>query len=115
MDNKNERKKLVSEYKNNLKEAGVYKIINKKTGDFILGSSMDIQGVINKIEFGKKVGSPGILPLKLLAQVERDGLENFELEIVQVLETRPETDYKEAKEELAVLEQICKEELGCFE
>jgi group I intron endonuclease len=79
-ENADKYKKLA--IKENKEKAGIYRILNKKSGDFYIGSSIDIGNRLNQHLYlassGKFKGNS-----KLYNAVFKYGLENFSLEILE--------------------------------
>ncbi len=105
------RKELKSQYKQTLADPGVYRIINKATGNFFLDSSMSIKSIINKFEFGKKTESTGAMPKQLIKELNEYGFKNFELEILDRLDVKAEMTEEEIKEDIKLLLKIWSEKL----
>jgi len=110
MNDKERRKELLAQYKEKSPEAGIYRITNKETGKYFLGSSSDLPGVYNRFEFGRKVGSYGTLPLKMSADLKKFGFEGFVIEVLETLEVKPGMTAGEIKNELKLLEKMWREE-----
>ncbi len=111
MSDKARRKELVAQYKQTHTEAGVYRIVNTRTNKALLGSALNLASVRNKLEFARSTSSPGVLDRRLSKDIREFGLDAFALEILDVLETRPEMTREEILEELSVLEQLVREQL----
>lgn len=109
MSDRSHRKELISEYKQTRREAGVYRIVNKQTGKALLGSSLNLDSVRSKMEFARTTGSSGVLGYQLKRDIERLGIESFELEILEVLETKPEMTDAQVRADLTTLEQLWRE------
>ena len=112
MESAQNRKELIAKYKELEHIAGVYRIINNETKSYYLGTSSDIQGVFNKLEFAKKIGSTNPLPQKMRKDISENGLDNFSVEILEVLEVKPGTDEMELKKELKLLKDMYREANG---
>lgn len=110
MSDKARRKELVAQYKQNHPEAGVYRIVNRRNGKVLLGSAPNLASVRNKLEFARSTNSPGALDMKLRKDIAEHGLDAFELEILDVLETPPEMTSAEIRDDLAALEDLWREQ-----
>ena len=106
------RKDLIREYKERQKPAGVFQIKNTKTGKFLLASSLNIEGSLNKHKFMLKTG--GHINKALQADWNRDGAENFVFEILEEVKVQDEAGFK-IEDELGLLEEIWIEELKPFD
>ncbi len=105
------RKQLIAQFKQNRPEAGVYRIVNSRTGKALLGASTNLASVRNKIEFAKSTGSLGTLDHRLRPDVQRFGIEVLSVEVLDVLESKPEMTDADNLADLAVLEQLWRERL----
>ena len=112
MDQKARRRQLTAEYKSNHPEAGVFRVVNSQNGKVLLGSALNLTSVRSKLEFARSTRSPGALSAldhRLANDVRQYGLDAFSLEILEVLDTRPEMTAAEIREELGVLEGLWRE------
>ena len=111
MDQKSRRKQLVSEYKQTRPEAGVYRIVNSKNGKMLLASSPNLPSVQSKMKFARSTNAATIFGYKIAPEIRHFGIEAFSLEILEVLETRPEMTQAEILADLATLEELWREKL----
>jgi hypothetical protein len=109
MDQKSRRKQLVTEYKQTQPEAGVYRIVNSQNGRILLGSSPNLPSVRGKMEFARSTNAATIFGYKMAPDVRQHGIDAFSLEILEVLETRPEMTRAEILADLATLEGLWRE------
>src|SRR5258706_10372856 len=110
MDNKlKSRKELNREYKERVKPAGVYQVKNIANGKVLLGSSLNLEGPLNRHKFMLKIGSH---PNKAL-QKDWDelGAEQFAFEILEEAQQRKDDPNFNLKDELTLLEMIWLEKL----
>ncbi len=110
MDNKlKSRKELNREYKERVKPAGVYQVRNMANGKVLLGSSLNLEGPLNRHKFMLKIGSH---PNKAL-QKDWDelGAEQFAFEILEEAQQRKDDPNFNLKDELTLLEMIWLEKL----
>ena len=112
MTDKARRRELKEQARQNPPEAGVYRIVNRKAGTYLLGSAVNLDSMRSKLAFARSTGSPSALDLRLKAEVLRDGLEHFDLEILDTLTVTPEMTTAEVRAELATLEDLWRERLG---
>ena len=115
MPDRSRRKELSTEYKQTRREAGVYRIVNKETGKALLGSSLNLDSERSKMEFARTTGSSGVLGYQIKRDIERLGIENFDLEILEVLETKPEMTDSQVRADLITLEQLWRERYEAHE
>ena len=112
MTDRARRRELKEQARQNPPEAGVYRIVNRKAGTYLLGSAVNLDSMRSKLAFARSTGSPSALDLRLKAEVLRDGLENFDLEILDTLTVTPEMTTAAVRAELATLEELWRERLG---
>jgi hypothetical protein len=111
VNEKARRKELRDRYKEIGPQAGVYRIVNCETNRALLGSTLNLASIRNKLEFSKSTRTSGALDRRLRNDIELFGIDAFAVEVLDVLETRPEMTPAEIKDELAVLEQLWREKL----
>jgi hypothetical protein len=109
------RRELKEQARQNPPEAGVYRIVNKKAGTYLLGSAVNLDSMRSKLAFARSTGSPSALDLRLKAEILRDGLEHFDLEILDTLTVTPEMTTADVRAELATLEELWRERLASQE
>jgi group I intron endonuclease len=105
------RKEIHREYKERVKPSGVFQIRNLVNGKVLLGSSLNLEGPLNKHRFMLKINSH---PNKELQKDWNElGSDQFSFEI---LETIPISDHPNfnLKDELTLLEEIWLEKLQPF-
>lgn len=110
MTDRSRRRELRDQYKETQPEAGVYRIINRETGRALLGSSPNLPSIRNKLAFARSTGSAGVFDHRLRADVARYGIDAFDLEVLEVLETTPEMTRADILRDLAALEAIVREQ-----
>ena len=111
MNEQERRKELMAQYRHTHSEAGVYRIVNSRNNKSLLGSTPNLPGVRNKLEFARKTNSPGALDHRLRKDVQQYGLDSFSLEVLDVLEIKPEMTYQEILDHLEVMERLWREKL----
>jgi hypothetical protein len=111
MDQKSRRRELVDEYKRTGPEAGVYRLTNSETGKAFVSSTLNLGSMRGKLDFGRATGSVTVLDRKLHEDARRYGVEAFSLDILEVLEVRPEMTPEEIRADLATLEVLWREKI----
>ena len=105
------RKELHREYKERVKPAGVYQVRNLSNGKVLLGSSLNLEGPLNRHRFMLKINSH---PTKELQQDwNKLGPDQFLFEILEVVQVKDDPNFN-LKDELTLLEQIWLEKLQPF-
>jgi hypothetical protein len=109
MSDKERRKELRTQYKQNRPEAGVYRIVNGVNGKALLGSAANLGGVRGKMDFARTTGMLGTFFLRLQEDIRAYGLDAFSLEILEVLEVTPTMTDADIRRDLATLEALWRE------
>jgi len=105
------RKEIHQEYKERIKPAGVYQVRNMVTGKILLGSSLNLEGPLNRHKFMLKIGSH---TNKVLQQDwDELGSENFAFEILEEVKLKDDPNIN-INDELTLLEMIWLEKLEPF-
>ena len=91
-----------------VKPAGVYQVKNTVNGKVLLGSSLNLEGPLNRHRFMLKIGSH--TNKELQNDWNELGSENFIFEILEVVNIKNDPNFN-LKDELTLLEQIWLEEL----
>lgn len=105
------RKEIHSEYKERVKPSGVFQIRNLANGKVLLGSSLNLEGPLNKHRFMLKInGHPN-------KELQRDwnelGPDHFSFEILETIPLSDNPNFN-LKDELTLLEEIWLEKLQPF-
>ncbi len=102
------RKDIIREYKERPKPAGVFQVKNTTNGKVLLGSSLNLDGSLNKHKFGLSIGRH---PNDAL---QKDwnalGSDKFAFEILEVVKVKDDPNFN-LEDELTLLEQIWLEKL----
>lgn len=110
-ENKKTRKELQREYKERVKPAGVYQVKNLANGKVLLGSSLNLEGLLNRNRFTLRNNSH---PNKdLQKDWNEQGPDQFVFEILEVVQIQDDPNFN-LKDELTLLEQIWLEKLQPF-
>jgi len=110
---KPDRKALVEQYKQTKAEAGVYRMLNKVTGQYWLASSPNLRSVLSKYKFAKNTGTiDNFWPKAMANDLRQYGYESFSLDVLELLEVKEDTTAQEIADELELLEAIWREKLG---
>jgi group I intron endonuclease len=109
-----DKQQLKREYKNRPKNAGIYQIRNKVNGKILVGSALNLDGIVNRYQFETKCiwrwdGNP-----ELQREMDEYGPENFRIEILDRLEPNDDPLYNYSKD-LKTLEELWLERLQPYE
>jgi len=105
------RKELQVEYREAPREAGVYRIVNQFTGNGIVASTANLASIRNKLEFAQTTNSPTVLDGRLAREIREYGILAFELEVLEVVEPRPDQTRTQLLADLATLEKLWREKI----
>jgi hypothetical protein len=105
------RKEINREYKERVKPSGVFQIKNLSNGKVLLGSSLNLEGPLNKHRFMLKINSH---PNKELQKDWNElGPDQFVFEILETIPIKDDPNFN-LKDELTLLEEIWLEKLQPF-
>jgi hypothetical protein len=102
------RKEINREYKERVKPSGVFQVKNLSNGKVLLGSSLNLEGPLNKHRFMLKINSH---PNKALQKDWNElGPDQFVFEILETIPIKDDPHFN-LKDELTLLEEIWLERL----
>lgn len=102
------RKELNREYKERVKPAGIYQVKNTANGRMLLGSSLNLEGPLNRHRFMLKIGSHTNKSLQ--KDYDELGPENFVFEILEEVKIVDSPNFN-LSDELTLLEMLWLEKL----
>jgi group I intron endonuclease len=105
------RKDINREYQERVKPAGVYQVKNISNGKVLLGSSLNLEGPLNRHKFMLKIGSHTNKALQ--KDWNEFGAGKFIFEILEVVKISDNPNFN-LKDELSLLEQLWLEKLQPF-
>jgi hypothetical protein len=105
------RQDIKREYKERKKPAGVFQVKNTKNGKVLLGSSLNLEGALNRHRFELRMGSHRSKELQ--KDWNEQGPDAFVFEILEDVKVR-DVPYFDLSDELTLLEQIWIEALQPF-
>jgi group I intron endonuclease len=105
------RKDIHWEYKERVKPSGVFQVKNAANGKVLLGSSLNLEGSLNKHKFMLKIGSHTNKGLQ--KDWDEFGPDNFTFEVLEEVKIQDNPNFN-LKDELTLLEQIWLEKLQPF-
>jgi hypothetical protein len=104
-----DRKELTRQYKETPRPMGVYRIRNTVNGKWLIGTSVNVPGMLNRIRFELEAGAGKNRALQ--ADWDESGPDAFEFETLDLLKPRAEPGYDPA-EDLRLLEEMWFEKLS---
>ena len=105
------KKEKIREYKNTPRPMGVYQIKNQVNGKVLIGSSLNLPGILNRFKTELKMGSCRNNDLQ--KEWNQFGPEVFEFKEIEILEPKDDPAY-DPTEDLHVLEELWTEKLSPF-
>ena len=105
------RQDIKREYKERKKPAGVFQVKNTKNGKVLLGSSLNLEGALNRHKFELTMGSHRSKELQ--KDWNEQGPDAFVFEILEEVKIR-DVPHFDINDELLLLEQIWLEALQPF-
>jgi len=106
------RKQLKAQARSAPPEAGVYRIVNGKTGAAILGSTSNLHSLRNRLEFARSTNSPAALDPQMKTLAETSSLVDLAFEELERLDIPANATPASIHADLATLEQLWREKLG---
>lgn len=107
-----DRKALIRAYKETPRPAGVYRILNTRTGRALVGTSGDAPAMLNRHRAQLRLDAhPN---RRLQADWKAEGADAFTLEVLDLLSPSDEPDY-DPREDLSMLEELWREKLELTE
>ena len=107
-----DKKALTREYKETQRPMGVYQVRNTVNGKVLIGTSVDLPAILNRLRGELRLG--GLRNRALQQDWNEHGPEAFELEILDTLPPSDKPGYNPA-EDLKALEALWLEKLMPFE
>jgi len=102
------RKELNREYVERVKPAGIYQVKNTVSGKMLLGSSLNLEGPLNRHHFMLKIGSHTNKTLQ--SDWNELGPDAFVFEILEEVQLKDDPNFN-LQDELTLLEMIWLEKL----
>lgn len=103
------RKEIIAKYKERPVTGGVYRIINTKTGKYLLTSDIDLKACENLFNFSVATGS--CVKMKLQKDWDKFGGKAFTFEVLDELKKKPDQELKDFAEDLKTLEEMWRDRL----
>jgi hypothetical protein len=104
---------LKNDYKNTPVPMGVFLVRNTLTNEFLMGSSRNLEGSLNKhrfmLQMGRSSDSAFVNP-KMIEDYRKQGEASFEFKILYTLKPKDELDW-DPSDDLKALEKMWLEEL----
>lgn len=110
-DKKKSRKEINKEYQARVKPAGIFQVKNIANGKVLLGSSLNLEGPLNRHRFMLRIGSHTNKTLQ--KDWDKFGPDQFVFEILEEVKRKDDPSFN-LKDELTLLEMIWLEKLQPF-
>lgn len=98
-----DRKQALRDYKEKPPAMGVYRVRDAVSGGYLLGSSLNLTGILNRTRFSLEMGNDRCVGMQ--RAWNEHGPDAFVFEVLDTLEPSGEPG-ADAREELAVLEDM---------
>ncbi|MEL7570996.1 MAG: GIY-YIG nuclease family protein [Eubacteriaceae bacterium] len=108
--NSEDKKKIISEYKQRLEIGGVIAVKNNATGKVLLEATRNIEGYKNRFEFSKKMGSA--VTLKLAQDWKIYGSNAFSIEVLETIKKGETQTPKEFNDDVKLLKEFWREKFS---
>ena len=105
IQSREERRKVIQDYKQQEQVGGIYRIVNLCTGETVLlQATQNIAGQRNKLQFAKKTNC--CCDRALEKQWAQYGGEAFDMQVLETLKKKPDQSTVEFKDDLALLLEL---------
>lgn len=109
MENKQNRKEMIAEYKAKPESGGVFAIKNTHSGKVFLDGVLNLEGSENRFRFSVKTD---LCPLhQLKDDWNQYGKDSFEFQVLERLTIKEGQSQREFKEDIKTLKEIWQEKL----
>jgi hypothetical protein len=109
MADKQRRKELIAEAQRKRPPAGVYRIVNRRTGRALLASSVNLDGMRNRVQFALSTGAANGVDHRLRDDLGTFGFDAFHFEVVDVLDVADDATDAQVGADVAALEALWRE------
>lgn len=106
------RRELKAEYKEQRAHAGVYRIVNTRTGKAFLASTPNLRSAENRLEFARSTRSPAAIDMRLKQAIAPGDIDALTFEVLETLTSDPTATTRQVTHDLATLEALWREKLG---
>jgi len=111
MSEGNRRRELRDQYKNTHPQAAVFRIVNNRNDRVLLGSTLNLTSLQNKLQFAHTTNTATVLDRRLSSDIKEFGITAFSLDVLELLEVTPEMSREQILADLATLEALWREKL----
>ena len=112
MTDKDRRRELREQARQNPPAAGIYAIRHRATGRVIVASAINLAGARNRFDFAVSTGSLGALDGQLGGDIRAHGIDGLAFEVLETVAVEPGTSDSDLRADLATLETLWREQLG---
>lgn len=109
MNEKDRRRELVSQFEQTHADAGVYRIVNRRTGRSLIATAVNLAAAQRRFEFASSTNSPSAIDQRLLEDATGPGLAALEFEVLERVETDAQTSPTGLAEDLRILAELWRE------
>jgi len=109
---KERRRELREQARQNPPPAGIYAIRHRATGRVVVASAVNLAGARNRFDFAVSTGLTSALDTQLGGDVRAHGTEGLAFEVLETVPVEPGTVAADLRADLATLEALWREQLG---
>jgi hypothetical protein len=104
-----QRKALKDQYRESPRQAGVFRVLNTKTGRSLIGSAVNLASVQSKIDFMRKTGVTGMLDRRIDKDLAQYGIAAFEYAVLEEFTPPSDATANQVRADLETLEALWRE------
>jgi hypothetical protein len=112
MTDKQSRRELRDQARQNPPAAGIYAIRHRTTGRVVVASAVNLAAARNRFDFAVGTRTLSALDGRLRGDIGTHGVEGLEFEVLETVPVEPATVEADLRAELTTLEALWREELG---
>ncbi len=112
MVDKARRRELREQVRQKPPNAGIYAIRHRATGRVLVAAAVNLAGARNRFDFAVTTNTLGALDGQLGGDIRTHGVDGLEFEVLEEIRVEPGTSEADLRADLAVLEELWREQLG---
>ncbi len=110
LNNMDRKKELKEQYKQMKTEMGIFVVKNKSKNKYLLVTTHNLKGMMNRVRFQLKSG--GHPNMELQKDWKESGAENIKIEILEILEYDKDESKTDYTEELNIMEIMWQDKMS---
>ena len=112
MTERDRRRELREQIRQQPPDAGVYAVRHRTTGRTVVAHSLNLQGARNRFDFCVATGSLGAFDPGLVADARAHGVDGLELDVLDVVQIEAGTEPEAVRDDLETLATMWRERLA---